>query len=362
MPLRSRRRLSLSRRRPRRASSQTRRVTRRRRSRRSVSQSGRGVRGTLSGSYAMRGNLPGQPVTYRVGPSRPPNLKRQSATRNRILAAIAPVQKYSVTNWGGTLCSSSRGRFFIPGRGLFFATDRFTMATLSTNAQQRDTTRYTVKDATANTIVANMSEQIVHIRCYVCKARRDVPSSATTELGELVDTNDTIGPGGGMLYSGFTDNVSSNINIFEDPATTLFMNPRFTAYFKIQKVLNNQLAPGENKVYTVKVNRPTYVSNELYLSYNYMRGMPLLVFQIWGGIAQEYTPAQPTSDPPIPASQGGQVTTSQIRVDFVHKRHYNYQFVLPAQTKVFYENTLTSDTPLYHVNPDIAEIQPDANM
>lgn len=310
----------------------------------------------------MRGQLPGQPISFKVGPLRPPNLKRQSATRAKILAAIAPVNKLAFTNWGGTLVSADRARFFIAGRGLFFATDRTSMAGLAGGSIGRDTARFTVKDASSSTTLANMSEQIVHVRCYYCKARRDVPALVGTQLGEIVDTNDTIGPSSGMLYSGFSDNITSQINVFEDPAVTLFMNPRFCAYYKIQKVVTSQLAPGENKVYAVAVNKPTYVSNELYQDINYMRGMPILVFQIWGGISQEYIPGQPGSDPPIPPSSGGAVTMARARVDFVHKRRYNYQYVQPNRAGFNSDNTLSTDTTLYHVNPDIAEIQADANM
>lgn len=310
----------------------------------------------------MRGQLPGQPVTYRVGPPRPPNLRRHSAVRNKILAAIAPVHKYSITNWGGSLVSADRARFFIPGRGLLFANDRYEMAVRAGSVLNRDTTRFVVKDCVSSTTLANMSEQIVHVRCYVCMSRRDVPSGVTTELGEIVDTNPTIGPSSGLLYTGFSDNVASQINIFEDPSTTLFMNPRFCAFYKIKQVTQAQLAPGENKVYSCRINRPTYVSNELFLSVNYMRGTPILVFQIWGGISQEYTPAQPTADPPIPASQGGPVTLARARVDFVHKRHYNFQFVEPNRASIVFDNNLVTTNPLYHVNPDIAEIQADHNM
>lgn len=338
MPPRSRRRLSLSRRRPRRSFAKARRFSLRR-SRRPLFNRRRGVRTTLSGRYAARGQLPGQPVRRVVG--RPINRRGLTKLRARVLKAISPTHNLLVTEWAVSVRSNNFSRFVAPGHALLHNEDRVSiLATLG--GLPNETMRYDISSMSSTVQLSNDTTQPTFVRAYLCKARRDIPNNQS--LGEAFNVN--VNQNNGYLHQGWLNAPATPADYGQDPAVTLFSNPKFVAYWSIKSVTMHQLAPGEQKEFSISVNKPRRITAELVSDYTYLRGTEFFIFQHWGSVG-------------VQSGEDGGVGLTNSRLDFVVKKNYHFQTVEPNQQLNKRINYLTN-TALAVVNVDTAAIQSQA--
>nr|WAE42991.1 MAG: capsid protein [Cressdnaviricota sp.] len=184
------------------------------------------------------------------------------------------------------------------------------------------TTKFLVKDATQQVMLANMTSVAAYIRIYECKPRQVIP--LTAGIGSLP----------ALLAAGFTD--SGDTPAIQDIAGTAFQSSSFTAWVKVLKVRNLVLQPGENMTVYLKVNNPTLVNMETMFpgsATNVIvpRQARFFLFQQWGGIVND-------------SVLTNNVSTGSTKVDFAITSRYNYQWSSDYDSNVYTSGTFATVT------------------
>lgn len=265
------------------------------------------LRSRSSGRGSRRSNtkgngtadLPGPSIVHKDG-------KRKKANKKFALAvqrALAATNAYNIVDNQPMSIVENECDYVIPSPVLMNNSDLNTIRTSIVATSGFKTAKFQIEDSALNHQMVNMSTNIINVRAYYCKTRRDIPGSEPLGVQG--------GAGTTQLYSGFTDAVGSTVTR-NSLGSTLYNNPRFVIFNKILKVHTFKMMPGEERNFSIKHKSARQIRAEFIANGDFeeMRGTTFYVFQVWGGVVAS-------------ASLGG-IATGTCEVAFVTNRRYNY--------------------------------------
>jgi hypothetical protein len=165
--------------------------------------------------------------------------------------------------------------------------------------------RFSISNAKLSLTISNATNSNCFVRLYEFVLRHDIPS-ALTSIQNLVQT------------LGWPDGLTSSTKIqVTDVNGTLFNNPKFIAYCKVEKVRVLEFAPGQQQLVELIDNEPHNCLSEILTSSPMIgiRGVTRgIVIQQWGGLCND------SVTPTI-------VTTSPTSLDFMANYRYEYTWM-----------------------------------
>lgn len=194
-------------------------------------------------------------------------------------------------------------------------------------------------------VFSNLEQLTTTMQIYECIAIKDSYTSAAAAWyaeGALQGENAP------------SNNLGNNTAIVQGASTfivgsTPFQSKQFREYWKVQKVTNIALRPGETHKHYVKNHCNVSIESDRINTNN----------KYYAGITRA-TLVAVTGLPIRSAATPSQVTTGAVDIGLVFERHYKYcQFAPASSTIVTYNNVSSTMTDGRAVNIDSGAVQPD---
>lgn len=182
------------------------------------------------------------------------------------------------------------------------------------------TLKYTLMERSQTLNCTNMSSGQMFMRVYDISLRHDLPVSETS-LQNLVT-------------SGFSD-AATNTSVITATSIggTLFDNPRFVAYCKVNSVKILEFAPGQAQILALHDNQSKVVNGEIMRNTDLVEVAGIsraLILQIWG---------QAVDDSVNPTTVQ---STDKCRMTVIASKKYTYTWMADTSVTTSYSSTLGS--------------------